>query len=114
MVAQSRTSFSLKNNCLFEFYFFAGPQANHNIVFELYLEKPCREYNSTLRQSVGWLFAPIICLPKVIETMEPGQILHNKFILLQGSPRMLIDASKAKFKQCISNIEIGVDSERLA
>lgn len=49
MDAKSKTSFGLKNDSLFELYFFAGPEASFNIVFELYLEKPCKDYSQTIR-----------------------------------------------------------------
>ena len=55
LVVKSKTSFGLKADSLFEVYFFAGPQANYNIVIDMYLERPCKDYSATVYQSLGWL-----------------------------------------------------------
>ena len=58
-------SYGLKNDSLFELYFYAEPSANFNIVIDFFLERQSKDYTTKHLQSVGWLFTPIQCLPLV-------------------------------------------------
>ena len=64
MMARSpdKSSYGLKDDGLFEVYFYALPSYNYKIVFDLYLERQVSQIQDKLLQSVGWFFAPLQCL----------------------------------------------------
>ena len=57
--------YGLKNDALFEIYFYAEATANFNIVIDFFMERQSKNYTEKYLQSVGWLFTPIQCLPEV-------------------------------------------------
>ena len=48
MAPKSSTSniYGLKNDGLFEFYFYAESSANYSIVLDFYMERQCKEYSA--------------------------------------------------------------------
>ena len=57
--APDKSSYGLKNDGLFEVYFYAEPSSNYTIVFDIYMEREVSSIQEKLLQSVGWFFAPL-------------------------------------------------------
>lgn len=99
MMARSpdKSSFGLKEDSHFELYFYATPEANYNIVFDVYLERKMAKGIDAILESVGWFFAPVKCLPAVAAQLKVVDRQSTKYTLLKGTARMLLNTKKESF-----------------
>ena len=108
-------NYRLRQDAVFEIYFYASDTCNFNIVFDMWLERASSKHGEpALTKLLGWHFTQLQCLQAVRDMLIAQGAAgrqSNGLQLLKGSQRLMMNPNKVRFVPSNEQLVVRVDSE---